>query len=231
MTKNRTLLRSQKKEVFEILREVGLEPADFAWSKEKANDKVVVSRLRYREGEYYFQFTWYEAGSRCESCPGRYQLVEYQHPTSWAEQMVQFRNWVKHLRREIECPDPWAELARYLIIIGPGDLEEMSNDTISGHGAERIAEKTSDLARAIESEFELTGEQAQTVRDKASYLAEAAKRQKSRDWAHSALGTYAALAMTLSLSEESTVKLCRLAESHLGEFVHLIDRRKEKSAI
>ena len=231
MTKNRTLLRSQRKEVFGILREAKLEPADFAWSKEKANDKVVVSRLRYREGEYYFQFTWYEAGSRSEACPGRYQLVESEHPTSWAEQVVHFRNWVKHLRREMACPDPWGELARYLIIIGSGGLEEMSNDTISGHEAERIAEKVSELARAIESEFELTGEQAQSVRDKVCDLTEAAKRQKSRDWAHSALGVCAALAMTLSLSEESTVRLCRLAESHIGEFVHLIDRRKEKSAI
>lgn len=228
MTKNRTLLRSQKKEVFEILLELGLEPADFAWSKERVNDKAVVSQLSHRQGDYYFRFTWYEVGSRCEACPGRFQLVEQEHPKDWAEQVVHVRNWARHMRREIECPDLWADLARYQIILGPGSLEEMPNETISGGEAERIAEKLSEFAKAIETEFELTREQAQSVRGKISYLAEAAKRQKSRDWAYSALGVCAIVAMTLSLSETSAAKLCHLAERHIGEFAHLSGQRSQK---
>jgi hypothetical protein len=206
-----------------------LEPADFAWSKEKVDNKAMISRLSHRQGDYYFRFTWYEAGSCCEASPGRFQLVQQDHPKDWAEQVVHVRNWARHLRREIRCPDPWAELAKYQIAIGPGSLEDMPNETISGGEAERIAEGLADLAKAIESEFELTGEQAHSVRGRVSYLAEAAKRQKSCDWAYSALGVCAAIAMTLSLSERSTARFCRLAENHIGEFAHLVDLRSQRS--
>jgi hypothetical protein len=54
-----TLLRSQGR-VFEMLREVGLEPADFSWLEKEVGRQHHVSRLGYRECMYYFQFSWCE---------------------------------------------------------------------------------------------------------------------------------------------------------------------------
>lgn len=85
MLKKRTLLRSQRKQVFEILRAADLEPADFDWSKERV-DETRVSRLSYRQGDYYFQFSSYEMGGRCIACPGGYQFIEYDYPKGWTEQ-------------------------------------------------------------------------------------------------------------------------------------------------
>jgi hypothetical protein len=36
-----------------MLREAGLEPADFSWSKQEIAGGIVVSKLSYREGTYY----------------------------------------------------------------------------------------------------------------------------------------------------------------------------------
>ena len=220
MTKKRTLLRSQKKKVFEIVREAGLEPADFEWSREHVNG-MTVSRLTYRKADYYFQFSSSEVGGYCIACPGRQQLVEYDHPKSWAEQENHVRNWAGHLHREITCPDPWSELAKYRIsLVGAGG-EDGPNEAISGVEAQAIAQQLSVLADRIGVEFDASEEQTAFVRERLTYLAEAAMRQKSRDWAYSALGVCATLAMALSLDEDGATKLWRTIKERVGAFVRL----------
>jgi len=220
MTKKRTLLRSQKKKVFDLVREAGLEPADFEWSREQVNG-MTVSRLTYPKADYYFQFSSYEVGGYCIACPGRQQLVEYDHPKSWTEQEIHVRNWAGHLRREITCPDPWNELAKYRLPLAWAGVEEGPNETISGVEAQAIAQQLSGLADRIATDFDASAEQATFVRERLAYLAEAAMREKSRDWAYSALGVCATLAAALALDEDSTARLWRVVKERVGTFVRL----------
>ncbi|UCD51209.1 MAG: hypothetical protein JSW27_00985 [Phycisphaerales bacterium] len=222
MTKKRTVLRSQKKRVFEMLREAGLEPADFEWSREQVNG-MMVSRLIHRSAGYYFQFSSYEVGGYCMACPGRQQLVEYDHPKSWDEQENHVRNWAGHLRREIACPDPWSELAKYRLPVAWAGGEDGPNEAISGVEAQAIAQQLSALADRIEAESDASEEQVAFVRARLAYLAEAAMREKSRDWAYSVLGVCATLAMVLSLDEDDTRKLWAMVKERVGAFIHLDD--------
>jgi hypothetical protein len=223
LNKRRTLLRSQKKKAFETLRAAGLEPSDFMWSRVQV-DGMTVSRLSYRQGDYYFQFSSYEMGSRCTACPGLYQLVEHEYPKSWAEQEDHFRNWTQHLRREIECRDPWNELAKYRISFSRAGGEDGPNETISGVDAQAIAQQLSALADAIDAEYTLTAEQSTFVRERLAYLAEAAMREKSRDWAYSALGVCATLALALTLDEEQAPRLWHMIKERVGTFVRLSEQ-------
>ena len=84
--KKYTLLRSQKKKVFEILQEAGLEPAEFSWGKEEIAGSVIVSKLSYRDGTWYFQFCSYELNAWCVAAPGVYRSVDYEYPKNWEEQ-------------------------------------------------------------------------------------------------------------------------------------------------
>jgi len=229
MVKKHTLLHSQKKETFAILREIGLEPADFDWSRAMADEKTAVSLLSYRQGDYYFQFSSYEMGAYCIACPGCNQLIACDHPRGWDDQADHFRNWAEHLRREVECAAPWGELAKYRIATAVAGGTDGPNETISGAEAREIARNLTALAAAIEAEFDLPEERAAFVRGRLAYLGEAAMREKSRDWVYSALGVCATLAMALSLDADGAARLWSLVKGQVGAFVHLSEHEMPHS--
>jgi len=216
-----TLLRSQRHRVFQMLREAGLEPADFSWSRQEIAGGIVVSRLSYREGTYYFQFSWYDLSSWCVLCPGRSRLLEYEHPMNWREQEACFVAWAQCLKREIEAPDPWAEMARYRVAIQAGPEDTMANEFIPAFEAEQIAQGLAALVDAISREFRLNDAQTALLRGRLEYLAEAAKRQKSRDWAYTALGICVTAAMGLAIPPTKAKTLWDLIKAEVSRFVPL----------
>ena len=222
MGRKYTLLRSQRRQVFEVLHEAGLEPAEFSWiEKDAVGGNFIVSRLNYRDPAYYFQFSWYEMSSWCILSPGRYRSIEYEHPMNWKEQEASLRAWAQCLRREIESPDPWTELARYRIAIGAELPDSVINETISGYEADHIAQLLDQMADLMEKEFRPSPQQSTLVRGRLAYLAEAAKRQKSRDWLYTALGVCTTIGMTLSLDGDATHLLWQQVRSHLGNIIRM----------
>jgi hypothetical protein len=220
MVRKCTLLRSQRKQVFEALREIGLEPTDFSWSeREELGGNVVVSRLSYREGGYYFQFSWYELSSWCVLCPGRYRSMELEHPMNWKEQEASFRAWAQCLKRETESPDPWAELAKYRITLGVESPEQVLNEPISALEAEQIIGGLARVARRAEREFTLDNGGLELIRAKLDYLAEAAKRQRSRDWVYTAVGVCVTTAMALSLPPGNAGALWQIIKAEVGKYI------------
>lgn len=220
MVRKYTLLRSQRRQVFDILREIGLEPADFSWAeREELGGAIIVSKLNYREGSYHFQFSWHELSSWCVLCPGRYRSIEYEHPMNWKEQEASFRAWGQCLKREIESPDPWAELAKYKIVIGVESPDTVVNEPISAYEAEQIGGGLVRLAKRVEKELTLDNQSAELVRAKLNYLAEAAKRQRSRDWVYQAMGVCITTAMSLSQPPDKAGALWQLMKAEVGRFI------------
>jgi hypothetical protein len=199
--KKYTLLRSQRLRVHEILREVSLEPAEFSWSNETIAGTIVVSRLNHRDGQYYFQFSSYELNAWCVACPGMYRTMDYQHPKNWEEQEGFLRVWAQCLKRELDTPDPWADVARHRLAFD-GELSgEMVNEPIPAVEAEQIGQALARLADTITRELALANGQSLPVRAKLTYLAEAARRERSRDWIYMTLGAWSSLVTSLSLSD------------------------------
>jgi hypothetical protein len=223
MIKKFTLLRSQRSRVFELLQEAGLEPAEFSWAKEEIAGGIVVSRLDYRDEVHYFQFSSHELNAWCVACPGRYRSLDYEYPKDWNEQEGVFRNWAACLKREIEVPDPWSALAKYQAVLGMEPPDNVVNEPISACEADEIRRVLARLGERIGQELKLDGEAVTLVRGKFAYLAEAARRQKSRDWVYTALGVCATLAMSLSLSADGAAALWDLVQHEVGRVAHLTD--------
>ncbi|UCG59703.1 MAG: hypothetical protein JSU70_09330 [Phycisphaerales bacterium] len=221
MAKKYTLLRSQKNRVFEILREEGLEPADFKWVKVNSGGTIIVSKLDYRDGTYYFQFSWYELNSWCVAAPGKYRAMEYEHPRNWSEHEVCFRNWTRYLKREINAPDLWTDIEKYRLLFSSTLSQQLVNEPISACEADKIREVLSSLAEKIEAKFELSYEQREFVRDKLDYLAEAARRQRCTDWTYSVLGVAVTIVTVLNLEQYHAETLWRLAGNELGQLIRL----------
>jgi hypothetical protein len=231
MVKKFTLLRSQRSRVFDLLQEAGLEPAEFSWAKEEIVGSILVSRLNYREGLYHFQFSSHELNAWCVACPGRYRDIDYDYPKDWQEQEGVFRNWTHHLRREIEIPDPWAQLAKYQVALDGRVPETTVNEPISACEADRIGQVLTRLGQRIGQELKLDGEAGTLVHGKFAYLAEAARRQKSLDWVYTALGVCASTALSLSLSQDEAIALWKLLQTEMGRLVHLATPGPQTSKI
>jgi len=159
-----TLLRAQKKRVYEILRETSLEPAEFSWSDERVVDKLVVSKLKHRDGQHYFQFSSCEINAWCIACPGLYRTMEYRYPKSWEEQEDILRQWAASLRSELDTEDPWQELAKYRPALDGGLSAEVINEPISADEADQIAQVLVRLGDEMTREFSLNAEQSLAVR-------------------------------------------------------------------
>lgn len=234
MLKKFTLLRSQRTRVFELLQEAALEPAEFSWAKEEIVGSILVSRLNYREGTYYFQFSSDELGAWCAVCPGRYRALDYEYPKGWQEQEGFFRSWMHHLQREVEVPDLWDTLAKYQVAVGALTPTEAGNEPICAQEADGIGRAMTRLGERIGQELRLDPEAVTLVRGKFAYLAEAARRQRSRDWTYTALGVCATAAMSLSLPPEEAATLWTLIETEVRHVVHVTDhphhpQRREQS--
>ncbi len=220
--KRYTLLLSQKKKVYDTLREIGLEPAEFSWSKVEIVDRFIVSRLNHRRGQYYFQFSSYELNSWCVACPGLYRTMDYQYPRTWEEQDVIFRQWAEGLKRELDTPDPWAELAKYRLVLNAEFSQEAVNEPIPAVEAEQIGQALRRLADDIAREFILDTGQASLVGARLGYLADAARRERSRDWIYTTMGVWSSLAVALGLTQEQAARLWQMLKCDLGSFVNLL---------
>lgn len=223
MVKKFTLLRSQRSRVFELLQEGQLEPAEFSWAKEEIAGSILVSRLNYREGTYYFQFSSHELNAWSVVCPGRYRSMDYEYPKDWQEQEGVFRNWMRFLKREVEFPDYWGEMAKYQAVLGAAPPDSMVNEPIAAYEADRIERALTRLGEQIGQQLKLDGQAVTLVRGKFAYLAEAARRQRSRDWAYTALGVCATTAMSLPLSPEGAGALWGLIRTEVGRVVRLTE--------
>jgi hypothetical protein len=140
---------------------------------------------------------------------------------SWREQEAAFLAWAQCLKREIETPDPWAEMAKYRIAIEAGPLETMANESISAFEVEQIAQRLPVLAETIGREFRLSDAQTAILRGRLQYVSEAAKRQKSKDWAYTTLGVCVTTAMALSIPPRKADALWSLMKAEIGRFVPL----------
>jgi len=218
-----TLLRSQKKKVHDILREVDLEPAEFTWSDVEIVQRLFVSRLDHRDGQqHYFQFSSYEMNAWCIACPGMYRTMDYGYPKTWEEQEGIFRKWAESLKREMDTGDPWVELAKYRLVLDGELPAEAVNEPIPAVEAEQIGRALLRLADNAAQKLSLSEEQATLVRAKLAYLAEAARRERSHDWVYTAMGVWASMAVALSLTEGQAAILWGTIKSELGPFARLL---------
>lgn len=231
MIKKHMLLKSQKNQVFKILQEEGLEPANFSWVETTSvwGADIIISSLNYRGGHFYFKFDFFFSKRvddfipktpHCEFSPGGELPMSHEYPDNWQLQKDCVHKWAGYLKREIEAPDLWAEMEKYKTSVSLALPEQLLNEPIPASEAEKISEQLSSLADKIEKQFELTNEQNQFVRSKLNYLADAAKRQRSMDWANTLIGVSVTIAMGLALAPDKAKELWELMR-RLGELIHL----------
>jgi len=226
MNRKYELLKSQKNEVFKVLHDRMFEPSSFSWDYIDLMPSLdlVVPRLNYQDGTYFFEFRGYDSGKfGALFSPGKEKIKEYHEANSWVAVIMYLRKWLNYLTEEVEAYDLWSEIDKYKIIFSQNLSHDTVNEPISACDAEEIGRRLILLANKIEQRFTLDESQGKFVRSKLTYLAEAAKRQYITDWVHTMIGVVVTIAIGLTLAPEKARELWELIKSALGDIVHLLN--------
>lgn len=204
----RLILTSQKNDVLDLIKNSNLDPFNFKWSeadsrfsKSRAGYSAGVSLLKYEKTQFYFKFDFGTEGHYAIFSPGEDQVVEERNTGDWANQREYAIRWLSYLKREVEQPDLWEELAKYQLPPGEKISPDVTNEPFTVHQIEQISAGIINIRAYLEVEFDLEN-QKDTVNEKLEYLIDAAKRQGRKDWFHTSIGVIFSLAIALSMSPE-----------------------------
>jgi hypothetical protein len=112
---DRRLLKSQKNEVLRVIEGASLDPRDFHWDQTYKDDAYYVDRLVHTASSFWFEFDYIvtsrNSGHFVRFAPGEDSTDGGGYPGPWSGALDYFARWLRFLRREIEAPSLWEQLA------------------------------------------------------------------------------------------------------------------------
>lgn len=187
------LLRTQKNEVFEMMRAAGFDPRLFEWKGDTlyfapAND------------EYWFAFAQDDKGRHyVEYRPGRGSERTQRNGLPWGVAVDAFAHWLEAVRREHEAPDLWADLA------GEGaHAVGVENTPFTPAEQVQISRVLRELSENVRANFELTAGQLAAIDERLTYLEDAAGREGIGriDWRNIFVGAFVTLGLEAVLRSD-----------------------------
>jgi hypothetical protein len=208
------LLPSQKVQVFEQVVSAGFAPVDFElneWTSER-DASLMVSALSHRPSEdYWFIFDRnLHGGHYSVFAPGSETHKEERNPGTWDYQLRYVGEWLGYLRRELDAPDVWSNIAA-----GPGLDAGTSNAAFTPTELTVIAERLAQIEARIGEVKALQQGEAQYVHETLEYLRETARTEGRRNWFNMAVGVIFSIVLFLALPPELAGALFRFAVERL----------------
>lgn len=218
-----SLLRSQKNQVFEIIKGQGLDPFNFEWTTSQSgyNEGDVIPCLKYRNTPYYFNFDRNKKEHWTTFSPGYQEIEEKWAPCTWKDQLIMVEEWLKNLKREIE-PDMWDKLSEFHFEASVSVDPEVENKSFSSKEITLLAEGMNKIRHYLEIELEANEVQTKLIDEKIDYLIDAAKRQGRLDWIHTSIGVVFTLYTALGLTVEHGKMLMQLLKATVRGMVGLL---------
>lgn len=208
------LLPSQRNDVFTRVVSAGLRPGEFEWT-EWASDVVnnlTVNALTHELSEdYWFQFDRNSRGEHIAVfAPGSETHKEMRSPGSWENQLGYVDQWLVYLRREIEAPDLWSDVAS-----SPGIDVGTSNAPFTPTELAAIAERLTQIEARVKEVKALQEGEARYVHETLDYLKTTAKTEGRRNWINMAIGVIFNIVLFLGLPPEHAGSLFRFGVENL----------------
>lgn len=197
------LRRKERNEIFDLVQEAGLSPAEFSWGEANGRSRII----HVPTGEaHIFGRTHI---TRRRPVPAYvinmlYELVE----GSWRAQRRAFRSWLEDLRDEITTPDAWAflqsgEQASFFDATEAGT----DNSPFSPDEREQIAAHLHQLRIGAIDRQSLSEAQLRALDSKIEDLLDASRRLGRKDWQTVFLGVMLTLVVTSVLTPETMQQL------------------------
>jgi len=209
------LLRSQKNEVFMVIKEGGLEPSDFQWYEIDNGNGL---RLTHIPTDSYFTFELSQGSwSVCYFPSPSKAAVEFfgNTQTSWSTVVEKFKIWFSVVRREYAEPDLWAASQQEKKLIAE-KIDDLENSPFSDAEQSRISIAVNELREFLISNAKQSDSQVQFITTRLQHLEEASHRLGRKDWITLAMGTLTNIVVGAALAPDAARELLRTAGSLFG---------------
>jgi hypothetical protein len=224
---DRTLLRWQGNEVFQLIQETGLDPSQFSWERVRQGN-AEISRLVPKETSFHFDFgDAYDSNKRrwlweCRWVPIADRRVEMQvQSDAWPGVLVWVQEWLTVLTKEISAPDLWAALASesQLVRTAAGPFDD--NAPFTTPEEIRVAQVIHELKEHLLRTVELSADQLKFIEARLGHLEDAAGRLGRKDWTTLAMGALTSIIIGTALPPDSARELFSLAGRLLSWIVEV----------
>lgn len=216
--KDGTLLKSQRNQVFEVIVNHSMKPADFQWwdfpSGRTAALRVV--KVMHVPTKFFYTFDLHHGLHFAEFSPGRETQAETAFPGSWELQLLKVGEWLTYLRRELDEPDLWESVMGERELMAAVVLDEEIDTPFTGQELERIRLSLDEIKRYLLSVGVVSAEYRDALVRRLDYLAEASRRQGRLSWVQMAVGTMVGLAVQYGISGSMVREILRM----LGAGIH-----------
>ena len=218
-----SLLKSQRNQVLELIKSMGMDPFNFTWSTTDSCKEIETSvpLLEYGDGEYYFQFDMWGDDKYSAYSPGQDGIDETKLPGDWDGQLNNVAIWLGCLKREVEEPDLWSDLEKYRIEEDKDVLSHVINEPFTANQAEQIQIGLLKVRSHLEQFTKDNKSQSDFVNSQLEYLADAAKRQGKRDWLHTSIGVIMTITTALALAPDEAKNIWNILKATIGGIVQL----------
>lgn len=223
----RTILKSQKNQVFADIIFNGLIPSQFQWVECPSlhTKGLVVSKLIHVPTGYYFIFDFNAGLHWSEFSPVFESYRRLELPVSLASQMEDVHKWLKCVKKELDTPDLWAAIIKESKLLEVESIQDIANTEFSAQEQKYISTQLEEMKRYFIATQELSNEKALFFETRLNYLVDASKRQGKKDWYFQAVGVLVNIAVNACFDPQRARELFRLAGQSLdtlfGGMLHL----------
>ncbi len=97
------LLNSQRNEIFNVVKDIGFDPATFKWETVSSlhDFELAVPLLVHVPSDSKFLFDLLKGAHWCQYNPGEEKFSEQKYPGSWPGQLGYVRQWLDNLKKEV----------------------------------------------------------------------------------------------------------------------------------
>ncbi len=198
------LLKTQANDVLNAVRKISLDPEDFAWELGQA------PTLRHTSsGNYFFTFQLVDYGQhQAEYCPGQDTGYEDRRGGDWEGQLSLVEEWLTNLKREVLPPDLWSLLSEQTALVEAAAADS-PNTPFNTAEIEEISDGLRELRAYIENAHHLDEQKHAFLESRLGYLVDAARRQGSHDWLHTAIGVLFTIVVGLTMAPDQAKEIFR----------------------
>lgn len=198
----RLVTRDQKNDLFAFAVEIGLNPDEFTWEKRPSRDnsKLLVSAIVHLPTDSYFVFDfethiggWRLTEHKVECSPGSSTSPE-SHQCTVEERPLQFAlRWLERVKRELEIPDLWDEIARQRRFLAQSTSSDVEDTAFSPDEVRFIVSRLDQILEEVVSIHHLEEEQTQLLKEQIDYSKKAASRFGRKDWIFATIGAFSVI--------------------------------------
>ena len=202
------LMKTQRNEVLDVLRDAELNPDEFAWTKitleeiPMGADKGIVSCLVHRPTDYRFEFdVRHKRQFWGKFSPGRESRQDYEEIYSWEAMLGVVGIWALCLKRELDAPDLWNEIQRERKLL-QSTIDAAGDDSFTNKEQGQIRDELLQIKQYIVEQVESGRELRAYVEERFDYLEAALSRMSRTDWLHTAIGVIVTVAVGVGLTAD-----------------------------